>query len=171
MIHMLRTLNRIITRQKQRDYAVFRSIKLSKNGKRRKEWTLVAKRLKGQVGYGITTFTNKLPVDVKNRRKFNENIIMVRNDSGFINGGKSDKMQHSGIQWKMGDKITCYFDQRKGFFSMRKNGEKWVTIEKEVRSGKIFYPFIRFSGPTEAAEGDQIEFMYSDPLIILNYTY
>ena len=54
---------------------------------------------------------------------------------------------------------------------MRKNGDTEVTIEKEVRSGKIFYPFIRFSGPTEAAEGDQIEFMYSDPLIILNYTY
>ena len=90
---------------------------------------------------------------------------MVRNDSGFINGGKSDKKQHSAIQWKTGDKIICSFDQRTGCFSMRQNGatkwcDKMVTIEKEVRSGKIFYPFIRFSDPTEAAKGDQIEFYF-----------
>ena len=144
MVSTYKTLKSIIKRRKRHGYAVFCDIELSKNGRKGGiEWTLVAKRLKGLVGYGITTFTNKLPV---HRGKFDENIIMVRND-GFLNGGKSDKMQHSGIQWKMGDKITCYFDQRKGFFSMRKNGEDWVTIEKEVRSGKIFYPFIRFSDP------------------------
>ena len=97
---------------------------------------------------------------MKNRGKFDENIILVRNNSGFINGGKSDKMQHSGIQWKIGDKITCYFDQRKGYFSMRKNNEEWVTIEKEVPSGKKFYPFVRFSDHTVAAKGDQIEFYF-----------
>ena len=157
------TLNSIIERQKRHGYAVFCDIELSKNGKKGGiEWTLVAKRLKGLVGYGITTFTNKLPVDVKNRGKFDENIILVRNDSGFINGGKSDKKQHSGekIQWKMSDKITCYFDQRKGDFSMGKNNEKLVTIEKEVPSGKKFYPFVRFSERTEAAKGDQIEFYF-----------
>ena len=85
---------------------------------------------------------------------------MVRNDSGFINGGKSDKIQHSGIQWKIGDKIKCYFDQRKGTFSMRKNEENWAIIEKEVASDKHFYPFIRFSDRTEAAKGDQIELYF-----------
>ena len=163
MISTYETLKSIIKRQKRHGYAVFCDIELSKNGRKGGiEWTLVAKRLKGLVGYGITTFTNKLPVDVKNRRKFNENIIIVRNDNGFINGGKSDKMQHaSGFQWKTGDEITCYFDEGTGCFSMRKNDETRVTIEEEVRSGKIFYPFIRFSGPTEAAEGDQI-FFFAD---------
>ena len=85
---------------------------------------------------------------------------MVRNDSGYINGGKSDKIQRSSIHWKMGDKIKCYFDQRKGKFSMRKNDEKWVTIEKEVASDKQFYPFIRFSDRTQAAKGDQIELYF-----------
>ena len=160
---MLVTLNSIIKRQKRHGFAVFCDIELSKNNRKgRIEWTFVAKRLKGLVGYGITTFTNKLPVDMKNRGKFDENIIMVRNDSGYINGGKSDKMQRSSIQWKMGDKITCYFDQRKGLFSMRKNGEPEVTIEKEVSSVKKIYPFVlffdRFSDRTEAAKGDEIEF-------------
>lgn len=132
---------------------------MSKNGSKRGiEWTFVAKRLKGLVGYGITTLP--LPVDIKDRLKFDENIIMVRNDSGFINGGKSDKIHHSGIQWKTGDKIKCHFDQITGNLSMRKNDENKVTIEKEVSLDKLFYPFVRFSDRTEAAKGDQIELYF-----------
>ena len=100
---------------------------------------------------------------------------MARNDSWLINGGKSDMMKPDSFArgWKTGDKITCKFDQSKGSFSMQKNGETWVTIEKEITSGKTFYPFVRFSGEstrfldtgrfsdrTEAAKGDQIEFYF-----------
>ena len=147
----------MITRLQRHGYAVL-DIKLSKDGKNRGiQWTFFAKRLKGLVGYGITTFP--LPVDLEKRGNFDENIIMVRNDSGYINGGKSDKETHSTLQWKMGDKIKCYFDQRKGYFSMRKNDGNWVTIEKNVPD-KLFYPFVRFSDRTEAAKGDQIELYF-----------
>ena len=106
-----------ITRTKRYGYGLI-DIQLSKNGKKEIEWTLYAKRLRGLVGYGITTFP--LPVDVQNRDKFDENTIMVRNNSGFINGGKSDKNPHSRLQWKTGETIKCQFDRNNGSFKMRK---------------------------------------------------
>lgn len=108
----------IVKRQKRYGYAVFCNVDLSKKKKGRIEWTLFAKKLIGLVGYGITTFP--FPIDVKKRANFDENTIMVRNNSGFINGGKSDKEQKSGIQWKAGEEINCCFDQEKRCFSMKK---------------------------------------------------
>ena len=107
-----------ITRTKRYGYGLI-DIQLSKNGKKEIEWTLYAKRLRGLVGYGITTFP--LPVDVQNRDKFDENTIMVRNNSGFINGGKSTlQTSHSSLQWKTGETIKCQFDRKNGSFKMRK---------------------------------------------------
>ena len=148
----------VITRRQRYGYAVM-NIPLSKQDANRGiTWTFNAKRLKGLVGYGITVFP--FPIDVENRGNFKEDTIMVRSDSGYINGGQIDKERHSALQWKVGDTVKCYFDQRKRYFSMRKNDEKWVTIEKEVSVGKVFYPFVAFSNPIAAANGDQIDFQF-----------
>ena len=155
----METHDSIIRRQQRYGYAVFCDIELSKNSRKGEiEWTFNTVKLKGLVGYGITTFP--FPVDVKNRANFDEDTIMVRNNSGWINGGKTDKKRHSSLEWKAGDRIRCYFDKRNGNLAMRKNDENLVIIEKGVSEGKVFYPFVAFADPTEAANGDQIEIFY-----------
>ena len=128
--------------------------------RKRTEWIFYAKRLNGLVGYGITT----LPFvkDVKNRDQFDKNTILVRNNSGFINGGMSriGKARHSGIQWKTGDRVKCSFDHKNGTFMMTKlstNDSVCAMIERDIPEGKIFHPFVAFSDPSEIANGDQIE--------------
>ena len=123
------------------------------------KWTLIAKRLKGLVGYGITTLP--FVIDVKHRDQFDRNTVLVRNNSGFINGGMSrlGEARHSGIQWKSDDQITCSFDHMKGRFTMTKvsaNDSKCAVIEQEIPEGNIFFPFVAFSDPSEIANGDQI---------------
>ena len=134
-----------------------------KNSKKRKitQWTFMAKRLIGIVGYGITTIP--FDVDVKNRDKFTKTTIMVRNDSGFINGGASDKERHTCIRWKKDDAINCSFDHKIGTFTMTKissDGKNSAVIEKNVIDGETFYPFVAFSNPKSSANGDQIEFIF-----------
>ena len=128
--------------------------------RKRTEWIFYAKRLKGLVGYGITTLP--FVIDVKNRDKFDENTILVRNNSGFVNGGMSrlGEARHSGIQWKAGDQIKCSFDPVNGTFMMTKlstNDKVCAIIERNIPEGKIFYPFVAFSDPSEIANGDRIE--------------
>ena len=138
------------------------NIELAKNTNAPKttKWIFYAKRLKGLVGYGITT----LPFvkDVKNRDQFDQNTILVRNNSGFINGGMSrlGKARHSEIPWKTNDEIQCSFDHLNGTFMMTKvskNDSKCAVIERDIPQGKIFYPFVAFSDPSEIANGDQIQ--------------
>ena len=151
----------MITRKKRFGYGVL-DIELSKNSNKPKmtEWTLIAKRLKGLVGYGITTLP--FVIDVKHRDKFDTNTVLVRNNSGFINGGmpRLGEARHSEIQWKSNDKIICSFDHKNGMFLMTKVSEndiKCAVIEQEIPEGKTFYPFVAFSDPSEIANGDQIE--------------
>ena len=135
---------------------------MAKNSNKPKttQWTLIAKRLKGLVGYGITTFP--FVIDVEHRDQFDRNTVLVRNNSGFINGGmsRSGEARHSGIQWKTDDQIKCSFDHMKGRFMMTKvsaNDSKCAVIEQEIPEEKTFYPFVAFSDPSESANGDQIE--------------
>ena len=63
------------------------------------------------------------PKDVEDRTKFDENTIMVRSNSGFINGGSKScysRDRHTVLRWKNGDTIICSFDCKKGSFSMKK---------------------------------------------------
>ena len=136
---------------------------MAKNSNKPKttQWTLIAKRLKGLVGYGITTLP--FVIDVKHRDQFDTNTVLVRNNSGFINGGmpRLGEARHSGIQWKSDDQIICSFDHKNGRFMMTKVSAndtcKCAVIEKEIPEEKIFYPFVAFSDPSEIANGDQIK--------------
>ena len=74
-----------------------------------KEWTSCST----QIQQAVLPFA----IDIKNREKFDANTILVRNNSGFINGGTS-KERHSGVRWKMGGDIKCSFDHKNGTFSM-----------------------------------------------------
>ena len=96
-------------------------IELSTNSSKISEWSFYAKRLKGLVGYGITIFP--FPIDVKQRQDFDDRTIMVRSNSGFINGGKKSqqaKDRHTVLRWKKDDEIKCRFDPKNGSFSMKK---------------------------------------------------
>ena len=96
---------------------------------------------------------------MKNREKFDENTILVRNNSGFINGGTS-KDRHSGVRWKTGDDIRCSFDHSNGTFSMFNATDaygKWAVIEENIPEGKKFHPFVAFSDPTPFADSDYVE--------------
>ena len=151
----------LISRKKRFGFGVL-DIELSRNksttNTKTTKWTISAKRLKGLIGYGITVLP--FAVDVKNREKFDANTILVRNNSGFINGGTS-KDRHSGVRWKMGDDIKCTFDHKNGTFSMFNStvdDGQWAVIEKNIPEGKIFYPFVAFSDPTPFADSDYVEF-------------
>ena len=155
----------MITRKKRFGYVVLdRELVRDASSRKRKitQWTFMAKRLRGIVGYGITTIP--FAVDVEDRAQFDELTIMVRSNSGFINGGTSEKDRHSGIQWKANDAIICSFDHKIGTFKMKKvssDGRKSAVIEKSVIEGMKFYPFVAFSDLSELANGDQIEFIYN----------
>lgn len=169
-LHKHKKRSAMITRKKRFGYGVL-DIELAKNSnkplnetfKKTTQWTLIAKRLKGLVGYGITTLP--FVIDVEHRDQFDTNTVLVRNNSGFINGGTSrlGDARHSGIKWKSNDQIKCSFDHMNGRFMMTKlsaNDSKCAVIEQDISEGKTFYPFVAFSDPSEIANGDQIEIYF-----------
>ena len=105
-----------------------------------KEWTSCST----QIQQAVLPFA----IDIKNREKFDANTILVRNNSGFINGGTS-KERHSGVRWKMGDDIKCTFDHKNGTFSMFYSSG---CDQENIPKRKIFYPFAAFSDPTSFAD-------------------
>ena len=83
------------------------------------EWSLTARRLKGYVGYGITTFP--FQVDVENYRKFNADTTMIQSWSGVIYGGRTaGNLVTAKRKWKENDQINFFFNPNTKSISMQK---------------------------------------------------
>ena len=97
------------------------------------EWSLTARRLKGYVGYGITTYP--FQVDVENFRKFNADTMMIQSWYGVIYGGRTagnlvtayENPTPKKLKWKEDDQIKFIFNPNTKSVSMQKVRDNFRT--------------------------------------------
>ena len=112
----------IVTKNAQYGYCLL-DVELSTGNKPLIEWSFTTPRLKGCVGYGITTYP--FQIDVENFRLFGADTMMIHSWYGVIYGGKTANHQSTihppgKLKWSGCDKIKFIFDPKVKVLSMQK---------------------------------------------------
>ena len=113
----------IVVKNAQYGYCLV-DVELSTGNKASVEWSFTTPRLKGCLGYGITTYP--FQIDVENFRLFSADTMMVHSWYGVIYGGKTG-IPPRKLKWVENDKIKFIFNPKLRSLSIQKVSNNFFT--------------------------------------------
>ena len=118
----------IVTKNAQNGYCLV-DVELWTGNNDSIEWSLTARRLKGYVGYGITTYP--FQIDVEHFRRFNADSMMIQSWYGVIYGGKTG-ISSRKLKWLEKDKIKLIFNPKTRSLSMQKVCNNFYNLNMSI---------------------------------------